>query len=552
MLYFARWKVALILIVILTGALFAIPNLFPKSERFAEDPVTGEETPIGIWNWLPNNSLNLGLDLQGGSHLLMEVDIDDVRTTRLERAMIEARRALREADIPADGFAVLGEAATLNVRDEAQVVAALEALQALAEPISMQVAPGGRPATDIAIESAGGRTIRITVTDAWLEDVRRSTVRDSIEVIRRRIDALGVTEPTIQRQGQTRLLIQAPGVNEPQRLLDIIGQTARMSFHLVVSDDPGDIQRAVNGGAISPLHLLAPQPEDAYEPFLIVERLERLSGDDLRRASQGFDPQDGEPVVNFSFDVSGAQTFCELTRANVNRRFATILDGEIITAPTIRSPICGGGGYIEGNFTVQSASDLAALLNAGALPAPLLPREQRSVGAQMGADSVAAGRIALIVGFVGVIVFMLAAYGLFGVFSNTALLVNIVLIVGALSGLQATLTLPGIAGIILTIGMAVDANVLIFERIREEVRAGRTPANAIESGFNHALSTILDANITTLIAAIVLFQFGSGPVRGFAVTLAIGIVTSVFTAFVFSRLLIAWWLKAAKPRKLAV
>ncbi len=556
MLYFARWKTALVLFLVFLGALFAVPNLTSPEARFVEDAETGELTPRGVWRFLPNTSLNLGLDLRGGAHLLMEADMAALAELRLERVIDDVARLLREADVRAGGYEVVpNDVATdvvlrFTVLNEDQMTAALGALDALPQPLERL-----SDATDLEIRSAEGREVRIAMTQAWLNLERRTAVNDSIEVIRRRVDALGVTEPSIQRQGLERVLVQAPGVEDPQRLRDIIGRTAQMTFHMVASDDPREIDQALETERVSPRQLLLPTEEPA-EPYLLVERLPRMSGEDLTRASQGFNQNPdsvnfGEPVVNFSFSLSAGRRFCELTRNNVQRRFAIVLDGNVISAPNIRSPICQGQGFIEGSFTIAEAEDLSSLLNSGALAVPLEVIQQRSVSAELGADSVIAGRNAMIIGFVGVIAFMLAAYGLFGVFSNTALFANVILILGALSGLQATLTLPGIAGIILTIGMAVDANVLIFERIREEIRNGRTPANAVEAGYSRALTTILDANITTLIAAIVLFQVGSGPVRGFAVTLAIGIVTSVFTAFVLSRLLVSWWFTLRQPRTLA-
>jgi preprotein translocase subunit SecD len=341
-----------------------------------------------------------------------------------------------------------------------------------------------------------------------------------------------------------------PGVDDPERLKAAIGTTAKLTFHMVVSDGPADIARAEQG-RVSPFQLLLPT-ESPTEPKLLVQRRAALAGENLRNSSQGFDSQGGEPVVNFSFDTAGATTFCKLTRENIRKRFAVVLDGTIITAPSIRSAICGGTGFIEGNFTVESASDLAALLNAGALPAPLTIVEERTVGAGLGQDSIDAGRVALIIGFIAVMVFMLMAYSLFGLFSNIALLLNVALIAGALSALGATLTLPGIAGIVLTIGMAVDANVLIYERIREEIRSGRSVMNALEAGYAHAQSAIVDANVTTFIAAAILFFLGSGPVQGFAVTLGIGIVTSVFTAFVVTRLMVVLWYQVARPRAMPI
>ncbi|MGD2134229.1 MAG: protein translocase subunit SecD [Maricaulaceae bacterium] len=570
MLYFAPWKTALVLLVVLAGALFAAPNLLTEQAR---DNLPG---------FVPNNAVNLGLDLQGGSYLLYQVDTSAVRQSELEIALERAPGIARDegcdepgaADNPAlfcpilTSQAVLGDYATLRVSDLRNFDEALSRLRSeLPQPETGNVL-GGQPRHYTVEPGDGPGEIRIEVTEDYMNEVRRRTIGDSIEIIRRRIDALGTSEAQIQRQGVDRIVIQAPGVQDPEELERLVGTTAQMTFHLAVSD-PQAYQNALEG-VVRPSQMLVPQQDPLAAPLLVErylrpadsardpnnrDRLVRtLSGDYFRAsgASLGFHPQTGEPVVNFSFNNTGAVIFGKLTTNHTGESFAVVLDGVVITAPRMRVPITGGSGFIEGGFTVQSATELASLLNAGALPAPLERIDRQTVSATLGADSVAAGRTALIIGFAGVIVFMLLAYGLFGVISNTALLVNVVLILGALSGLGAALTLPGIAGIILTIGMAVDANVLIFERIREEIRSGRTPANAIETGYSRALSAILDANITTLIAAVLLFQFGSGPVRGFAVTLAIGIVTSVFTAFVFSRFLISLWFKSTRPRALPI
>jgi preprotein translocase subunit SecD len=572
MLYFSPWKTGIILLVIFLGALFAAPNLLSA------------ETREGLPGFVPSRAINLGLDLRGGSHLLYEVDLTAVRRNELEGALDRAPTIVRDEGCTEGGAAGAQRAglfcptisaaaafedyATLRIVDPSQYDEAIRRLRdQLARPEGSGPAVLGAGQPRLYTVEAGEATgeIVIRVTEEYLAEVRRRTITQSIEIIRRRIDELGTTEPVIQRQGAQRILVQAPGEQDPQRLKDIVGRTAQMTFHLVASDNPAEIQRALEGRP-PPSQELLPS-DDPSEPYLLVQRrlefadtargpdgnlVRVLSGQFLRNASQGFHYQTGEPVVNFTFDTTGAVIFGKLTANHIRERFAVVLDGEIITAPVINSAIPSGTGFIEGNFTIESASDLAALLNAGALPAPLTIVDERSVSASLGADSVDAGSFALAVGFISVVAFMLVAYGRFGVFATISLFANVVLIAGALSGLQATLTLPGIGGIILTIGMAVDANVLIFERIREEARAGRTPANAIEAGYARALSAILDANITTLIAAALLFQFGSGPVRGFAVTLGIGILTSVFTAFMFSRLMVATWYRMTRPRVLAV
>ena len=527
MLYFANWKIGLIAAVSLLGIWFALPNFLA----------------------VPGQTVNLGLDLQGGSHLVFEVDLPGVRSERLDGLSQEANVLFRQQPtIPTAANAVIGEEVVIRVARAEDLDEAYNRLQSLSRPIG----DGSMGLTGVAARTVAfsrddaERTIRLSLTDAALVDIRDRTIAQSIEVIRRRVDASGTTEPTIARQGDERILVQVPGENNPQRIIELVGTTARMTFHLVRADVPV----GADGQGRTPPGVMIIQQDDLSEPYIAVERRAMVSGENLTYAGSTF--QEGRPVVEFRFDTTGAAAFGRVTAQNVGRRFAVVLDDVAISSPVILGPILGGSGVIQGNFTFESAYDLAVLLQAGALPAELTVVEQRSVGPGLGQDSIDSGTIAVVIGFIGVIVFMLIAYSLFGVFSNLALLLNVTLILGALSGLQATLTLPGIAGIILTIGMAVDANVLIYERIREESRNGRSPANAIEKGYSEALSAILDANITTLIAAGVLYMLGAGPVRGFAVTLGIGIITSVFTAFVFSRLLIAMWVKGLKPKKLPI
>ena len=370
-----------------------------------------------------------------------------------------------------------------------------------------------------------------------------------MEIVRRRVDEMGTTEPVIQQQGTDRILVQVPGLDDPQRLKDILQQTAKLYFRLV--DTSTTAQQALQSRVIPAGSEILYLTESPDTPIL-VKRQVMVGGDALEDAQPGFDSRTGEPVVNFRFNNSGGRIFGEVTRNNVGRPFAIVLDGKVLSAPVIREPILGGSGQISGNFTVAQANDLSILLRAGALPAPLTILEQRTVGASLGADSIRSGIIASIIGSLAVVIFMMATYGLFGAFANVALVVNVFLIMGALSLLQATLTLPGIAGIILTIGTAVDANVLIYERIREEIRAGKSVIAALDAGYNRALAPIVDANVTHFISAAVLFELGSGPVRGFAVTLAIGVVTSVFTAVTVNRLIVATWVRRARPKAIVL
>jgi len=544
MLYFAPWKTALIAIVVLIGLLFSLPNFVPASER-----VNAEGEPVGIWSTLPHQTINLGLDLRGGSHLVFQVDMEEVRVERLSNLADDARAAMRQNPpiLLSGTAAVVGDDVIVRLAREEDFERALDRLNDLNEPITTAAGGQGLQQTLTISPDDDGRTIRMGITQAALEAIQQRTVTQSIEVIRRRVDSTGTTEPTIARQGEDRVLVQVPGESDPQRIIDLVGTTARLTFHMV--EDGVSIN--TDGTGRTPPGVMIMPTERPGEPFLAVQRRALVTGEQLVNASQSFD-QNGQPAVSFRFNTSGATSFGEATANNRGRRFAIVLDDTIISAPRIRSAILGGSGIIEGGFTVQSANDLSNMLNAGALPARLSPIEQRTIGPGLGQDSIERGQIAIAIGFSLVIVFMLAAYGFFGVVSTVALLANILLLLGALSGLQATLTLPGIAGIILTIGMAVDANVLIYERVREEYRLGRTVTTAIETGYQRALAAILDANITTFIAAAVLFMLGAGPVRGFAVTLGIGIITSVFTAFVLSRLLISIWLRAARPKKLAM
>jgi len=532
MLHFARWKMALILVVVLGGIVLTIPNFF------------SQETVKSWPDWVPGRQLVLGLDLQGGAYLLYEVDRADYTKERLLSLRGEIRKALlKEGDrIGYTGLAVQGNGVQFRVRDLTKLDEVRKRVKPLENPLSSNLL-GGQPVNEFAMTAAEDGLVRFEFTDEGLAQRIRSVVDQSIEVVRLRVDEFGVSEPSIQREGDDRILIEAPGVKDPQRLKDLIGQTAKMTFHETCRGMTPQQAAATR----PPAGCIVRESLDDPPQLHLLKEAAILSGEDLVDAQPSFDQQTNQPIVSFRFNTSGASRFGRFTQAHVGEPFAIVLDGEVITAPVIREPILGGSGQISGGFNVEGANDLAILLRAGALPAKLTIIEERTVGPGLGADSVAAGKIASVIALVAVIVFMVLAYGLFGLFADLALMANIGLVFGALSALQATLTLPGIAGIVLTVGMAVDANVLIFERIREEARHGRSPINAIDAGFSRALTTILDANITTLIAAVILFQLGSGPIRGFAITLAIGIVTTVFTAFTFSRFLISIWVRMRRP-----
>jgi len=527
MVYFAKWKVIAILAICVIGLAFAAPNFL------------GKETAESLPDWMPHKQVSLGLDLQGGAHLLLEVKVDTVIREHLESIVDAIRQELRKERIRYGSLGIKDNTVSVTIRDVAKVETARSNIRDIDR------------ATDVSL--VDNNKIVVSLSDEAIQERRISAVMQSIEIVRRRIDETGTREPTIQRQGDDRILVQLPGVSDPERVKRLLGKTAKMSFHL--TDTENSVTEAMAGRVPPGSKLMQSVDEEGAggQPrmYLIRKRV-MVSGDTLTDSQPGFDSRTNEPVVNFRFNSVGAKRFGDATAKNVGRPFAIVLDGKVISAPRINEPILGGSGQISGSFSVQSANDLSLLLRAGALPAPLVILEERSVGPGLGADSIAAGEFASIIGMIAVVVFMGIAYGRFGMMADVALMVNIFLILAALSLLQATLTLPGIAGIVLTIGMAVDANVLVFERIREELRNGRTPISAIDAGYSKALTTIIDANVTTLIAATLLYSFGSGPIRGFAVTLAIGIVTSLFTAVMVTRLLVVTWLHRTKPKTLSI
>ena len=539
MIHFSRWKIILIFALCTLGMVLAAPNLFSKQQL------------AGFPGWVPKSTLNLGLDLRGGSHLLLEVDLKAAFKERLADLVQGIRAELRSERIGYSRIGATGEQALVVIRDPDKKARRGRDGQTNIERATRRLRQL-EPGTEVDVSGA-----RITVS--YTVDARRrrdnQVLQQSIEIVRRRVDEFGTTEPSIQRQGADRILVQVPGLDDPERLKKVLGQTAKMTFHLL--DE--------RFGLGTPLPTVAPpgsffakqRPDkrqerrgDAPSVTYVLKKRVVVSGEHLVDSQPSFDS--GRPVVSFRFNTIGARKFGRVTQENVGKPFAILLDKEVISAPVIQSPILGGSGIITGGFTVQETQDLSLLLRAGALPAPMTILEERTVGPDLGADSIAAGQIACIIGFVLVLIFMAMAYGIFGVFANIALMLNMTLLLGGLSLLQATLTLPGIAGIVLTIGMAVDANVLIFERIREEVSSGRTPLSSVDAGYRRALTTIVDANLTTLIAAIILFEFGSGPVKGFAVTLSIGLVTSMFTAIMVTRLIVVTYLRRRRLQALPI
>jgi len=553
MLQIDLWKRILIWGIVAIGVFLALPNAFYTRVETHNDAVTAierqgatperEEAAAAWSSFMPSGLVNLGLDLRGGAHLLAEVQVEDVYAQRLEALWPEVRDALRpERDTV--GTIRLQPSGPMELRIRISqpdgMARALEVVRGLAQPV---VSLTGAGETDLAVSGEGDEVV-VRLSEAERQATDERTVRQSLEIIRRRIDEVGTREPTIQRQGSDRILIQVPGIGSAAELKEIIGTTAQLTFQPVVgrgasaNDSPGI------GNEILP-------SLDEEGVFYELEQAPVVTGEELVDAQPSYD-QNGRPAVSFRFNPSGARKFGDYTAENIGNPFAIVLDDEVISAPVIQSHIPGGSGIITGNFSVEESTNLAVLLRAGALPAGLEFLEERTIGPELGQDSIDAGKVATVVAFSAVLVFMFLTYGLFGIFANIALILNIALLFGLLSLIGATLTLPGIAGIVLTVGMAVDANVLVFERIREELRTAKGPARAIELGYEKALSAIVDANLTTIITATILFAMGSGPVRGFAITLGLGIITSVFTAIFVTRLMIVIWFGRTRPKTIEV
>ena len=522
MLQFETWKKAIVLLLVAIGILYALPNLFSRGDD------------KGGPAFIPGQAINLGLDLQGGSHLLLQADLNAVIAERMVGVQENLRLAFRAEKIRFRNLKAGKDSVGFALRDTASDSVTDTQIEAILQEL-------GRDFDT----TRSGQSFTLRFNEAGLQNLANQTVEQAIEIIRRRLDPDGTKEPVIQRQGKDRILVQLPGVDDPERIKRLIGRTARLTFQLV--DMRSTAQEARSSGRVPPGSMLLESAEEGGAEYIVEKRV-MVSGELLENASAGFD-QNNRPAVNFQLNAEGGRRFGRVTGENIGRPFAIVLDGKVVSAPVIQSQIFGSG-QITGNFSVAETNELALILRAGALPAPLIILEERSVGPGLGADSIAAGQIAAMVGLALVIIYMVLSYGLFGLFADIALTVNIVLILGALSALQATLTLPGIAGIVLTMGMAVDANVLVFERIREELRGGRRVAQAIEAGYSRALSTIIDSNLTTLFAALFLFVFGSGPIKGFAVTLSLGIATSMFTALMVTRLLIVVWVNTKRPKQL--
>ena len=554
MLQIPLWKRVLIWAICAAGLVLALPNAFYSRVERHNDAAAAQaagaaltaqqQADLAAWpSWLPARLVPLGLDLRGGAHLLAEVQVADVYAARIDGLWPDVRDALRPLrDQVGNVRRQPSDPGVLRVAisNPAGIEAALAAVRALARPV---VTLTGVGQSDIEVRAEGAEIV-VTLSEAERAATDDRTIRQSLEIVRRRVDEVGTREPTIQRQGTDRILIQVPGIGSAAELKALIGTTARLTFHPVVGRTTD--ARADPGAR----NMLLPSMDESGI-YYIVERTPVVSGEDLVDAQPAFD-QNNRPAVSFRFNPSGARVFGDYTAANIGSPFAIVLDDEVISAPVIQDHIPGGSGIITGSFTVEESTQLAVLLRAGALPAELVFLEERTIGPELGADSIAAGQRAALVGMVAVVLFMVASYGSFGVIADIALTINILLLLALLSTIGATLTLPGIAGIVLTMGMAVDANVLIFERIREELRAGRGPARAIELGFERALSAIVDSNLTGMLTAAIMFAVGSGPVRGFAVTLGLGIVTSMFSAVYVTRLIITHWLAWRRPRTIIV
>ncbi len=514
MIHIARWKMVLIVAVSILSILYTVPSFLDQKTKdwlHAHAPA-----------WAPTRAVNLGLDLRGGSHLLLEADIDSVIKQKTEDGATALRAELRKRKIAFGNVSLIPNGIKVELKSESDLSAAEKEL---------------RLADDTFVVSRDGLTLQGIYDDRALKTIRTQTLSQSIEIVERRVNETGTREPMIQRQGDTRILVQLPGVEDPQRIKELMGRTAKLTFHLVDLDGSGVDARLL------PMH-------DNPAQKIAIKRRVIMSGDMLVQAQPSF--QEGAPVVSFKLNAIGSRRFCDVTTQNVNKPFAVVLDGEVITAPNINSAICGGQAVISGSFTVQEASDLSLLLRAGALPTTLTVVEERSVGPTLGSDSVKAGAIASFVAFALVVALMLVCYGLFGLFASVALVVNLCLTFTVMTLIGATLTLPGIAGLVLTIGQAVDANVLIFERMKEEIRAGRSVMSAIDTGYQKAMSSIIDSNLTALISGAILYAVGTGPIKGFAVTLTIGILTSLFSAIMLTRMMLLIWLKRTKAKTIPI
>lgn len=539
MLYFSNSKMFAIVAAFFVALIFALPNMFDKAT-------------VDTWpSWVPKNQVKLGLDLRGGAHLLLTMDTNELRQNMLENLREDIRANLRDAKIGTVGTGLTDDGVRIRIGRATDMAAALTSLAALSQPLTNNFMTTSNE-RNLTITQQGAQGIQVALTEAGLRARVTDAMGGAIETVRRRVDAIGTTEPTIARQGDNRILVQAPSESKEtsqadvDRLKKVLGQTARLSFHAVhPTEGFAAARQPSRGGYVS-----FPAADDSDRPggYYYLRSVPVVEGGDLVNANPGFDQRTGEAIITFRFNQIGARKFGQFTSENVNRPFAIVLDNKVLSAPNINEPIMGGSGQISGSFTPETANNLAIQLKSGALPAKLTIVEERTIGPSLGADSIKAGTLAGIVGVVGTIILTIVVYGTFGIFAVVGLFVNGLMLVAIMSVLGSTLTLPGIAGLILTIGMAVDANVLIYERIREELRNGKSPINAIDAGFSRAIVTILDSQLTTFAAALIMFWLGSGPIRGFAVTLSIGIFTSILTAVTVVRMLVALWVRSSRGK----
>lgn len=513
MIYIPLWKRITVIAVVLLSFLLCLPSFLSEAQR------TQLNTVLPAWM---TQAVSLGLDLQGGSYMLLEADIPSVVKDRLDNAVTAIRNELRADKIDVQSISADKDGIRVELSNEGDYAAVRKMIAT---------------ADDTFVISQINLEVKAIYDEKAIKSISDQTMAQSIEIVSRRVNESGTKEPIIQRQGENRILVQLPGINDPEYVKKLLGKTAKLTFHMVSETGEGMSVRKV------------PLRENPAETIPLIRR-PLMTGDMLVNAQPSF--QEGAPVVSFKLNAVGAKRFCSVTSENVGKLFAVVLDNEVITAPRINEAICGGSAVISGSFTVQESSDTAILLRAGALPTSLTVVEERSVGPSLGSDSVKAGTMASVVAFILIVSFMMLSYGLFGVFASIALFINMAMIIGLLSMLQATLTLPGIAGIILTMGMAVDANVLIFERIREEIKSGRSILSAMDTGYDKAMASIVDSNLTTLIAGVILYAVGTGPIKGFAVTLSIGIITSLFSAIMLTRLMLVIWLRVKKPKTLPI
>jgi protein-export membrane protein SecD len=542
MLQFQSWKILAILGVCLIGLLTAAPNIMPASWSgwIARNA-----------SFLPHKPVVLGLDLQGGSYVLFEAEIDVAVRDRLQSLLEDIRRGFRKEKILYNSLAVGKDGLTVKIGDPAKIEEARTFLRGLASPTGNAIVGITASEFDVMLDPEGNATV--TMTNSGREQIRANAMAQSVEILRKRIDPEGTKEVTIQPQGANRIIVQVPGESNPEEIIRKGSTAAKLTFHMVdESVSLADIEaKRIPPGSKLMSETRGQGPNKQTVPIVVKERA-IITGDMLEKAQGTFDAQTQQPIISFKFNAQGARRFADVTKNSVGKRFAAVLDDKVITAPVIRSPILGGQGQIEGDFTITEANETAVLLNSGALFVPLKAEEQRTVGAELGEDSIEAGQYAALSGLILVVLFMLLQYRLFGLFANVALVANLVLLLGLMTFVGATLTLPGIAAFVLTMGMAVDANVLIYERIREEQRNGRPIMSAIDAGFERAMTTIIDSQLTTLLAGLILLVMGTGPVRGFAVALSLGIVTSVFTAIFVTRLQVFWWLKAKRRTEIPV